>query len=159
MLPETHLLSLLTNPAYYNLSLEAGCHLAGQEISHLSGNPQFHNCVHNSHPSDPLFSHMNPVHILILRFFKIHFNSIRPPVWRQSLFSYAFLFHRISDMRSPSHSPWFDHLNNIWCKVQILLLQPRVTSSSFSRTILHTIRLSNFHLLLSVSKGLRPSNL
>jgi hypothetical protein len=39
-------------------------------------NPQIRCRLHNSPPLDPVLSHMDPIHIIIPCFFKVHFNSI-----------------------------------------------------------------------------------
>jgi hypothetical protein len=72
----------------------------------------------------PNWSQINPVHAFASYFFKIHFNSIIPSMSIPSKWSLSFSFlhynpvytlplPRTCHMPHPSHSSWFDHLNNI----------------------------------------------
>jgi hypothetical protein len=82
---------------------------ASQEIPYLLVNPKIHYRVHNSPPTFPVLSQMNPVHTLQTYFLKIRYNIVLPaaPKWSLTLrlpinILYAFL---ISPMRatSPAH--------------------------------------------------------
>jgi hypothetical protein len=49
-----------------------------QEISGLARNPNVHYSVQNSPLLFSILSQMDPIHVLILHFLKMHFNSILP---------------------------------------------------------------------------------
>jgi hypothetical protein len=57
-------------------SSEANSRSAGQDAPRRLRNPNVHCRVHTSFPLVPLTSHINPFHILIPYFFKIHVNTV-----------------------------------------------------------------------------------
>jgi hypothetical protein len=109
-------------------SLEANSHSAGQEIPRLLWNPKFYYCVHSIPPLVLTVSQMHPVHTFPPYFPKIQSNIILPSTPRPSEWSLLFrltnkncvwisLLSHVCYMPLPSHSPWFDHPNNIWWSV------------------------------------------
>jgi len=88
-------------------------------------------CLQNL-PLFPILSQMKPVHTFKTYVFKTHFNIILPSTTRSSKWFPHFDFsgqHVWISCRShacyvllPSHRPWFDHPNNIWWRVEIMML-------------------------------------
>ena len=85
----------------------------------------------------PTLSQINPAHAS--KYLNIHVNIIHPSTPRSSKWSLPLRFphqnpvftsplHHTCYMSRPSHSSRFDHRNNIWWAVQIILHSP-VTSS------------------------------
>jgi hypothetical protein len=81
----------------------------------------------------PILSELNPVHILPYDFFKIDFNINLPSTLKSFKMSlplsftnknpvYIFHISHACYMPQPSHTPWFNHPNNIFWRVQIINL-------------------------------------
>jgi hypothetical protein len=112
----------------YSPSWEADSRSANQEMSYHLWNPKVHYRVHKNPPPTPILSQMNPNHTLPLIFPNIHLNVIAPststecslPFRFQTKILYAFLISPCVLNARPSHSPWFDHPNDIWWTVQIM---------------------------------------
>jgi len=116
--------------------------LAGQENPRLLRKSRVHYQIHKVPPSDTILLQTDPVHKLTPYFvyFNIMFLS-KPKSLKWSLPSRLSIFARISHLPNAcylfnsSHSPWFEHLNNIRCRIRIVnfslcnLFHPPVTSS------------------------------
>jgi hypothetical protein len=88
---------------------------------------------------------MSTIHIFLTYFPNIHFNIILPstllglqrgllPSDFLTKILYAFLIPPMREIPHPSHSPWFDHPNNIWWSIQVmklLIMQSPPASSHF----------------------------
>jgi hypothetical protein len=53
-------------------SSEANSHLDNKEVPHLLWNPQIYYRVHKSPTLVPILNQMNPIHSMLIYFFKIH---------------------------------------------------------------------------------------
>jgi len=103
---------------------------SNQKIIRILWKPKVHYRVHNSLPSVPIPSHINPVHAIISSFWKIYFNitfHLASNRFKWSL-SYRFPkqnYKRISHLSHvrpilcSARSPWSDQPNNIWWGVQV----------------------------------------
>jgi hypothetical protein len=92
-------------------------------------NPKVHYRVHTSPPLDPILSRLNPVRPIDPYLPKVHLNVILLPTPRSSQRSLTFgppnqnpvntnpLLHACH-MSSPPRSPWFNHPNNMWWRIQ-----------------------------------------
>jgi hypothetical protein len=75
----------------------------------------------------PILSLMHPVNTFPPYFRKIHSNIILPTMSRSSEWYILFRFsnqHFVCVscyMSRPCHPPWFDHPNNIWWSVQVMM--------------------------------------
>jgi hypothetical protein len=61
---------------------------SSQQIPHILCNPNVHHCIHKGQAFVPVFSHINPVHILPSSYFNIHFKITLPSTpwsFKQSL--------------------------------------------------------------------------
>jgi len=133
-------------------SWERNNHLANQEIPCLMWNPNVHYCVHKGLPL-LILSHMHPIHTFPPIFLKIHSSITFPSTPSSSEWSLPVQFpeqnsvcisqlSHVCYMTCPSHLPWLDHSNSIWCSTQVMnllivnLIQPPATSSFLGPNIL-----------------------
>ena len=90
--------------------------------------PEVHYRAHKSPRLFPVLSHTDPVHSLPCYFFNILFNIIlssMPTVSSMWAVYFDFLNQNhvwscslTCHMPCPSNSPWSDHLNDVWCRLQ-----------------------------------------
>jgi hypothetical protein len=123
-----------------------GHFLLTNQLTPWRQNPKVHHRNHNSPPTVPILSQVNPLHTpqpISLRPILSPSSHLR---LRLSSGPFSFgLSHqnpvhvtplsRACHMPCPPHSPWFDLPNNIWWWVQIMKL-PTVQLSPFSRYFL-----------------------
>ena len=112
-----------------NHSCEVNGSSDSQEILRTLWNPEVYYRIHRSPPSFPIQSTPRLFHFL-----KTEFNISLPSTSRSCKWSLSHRFffspptkslspiRHICHMPHPSHSSWFYHPNNIWCKVQITKL-------------------------------------
>ena len=97
------------------------------------GTREFHYQIHNRPSHTPILSQINSYHASPSHFFKIYFSIILLPTpglakRSPSLNSLHQIpvctspFPHMFYMSCPSHSSWFNHLNNIWWGVHIIKL-------------------------------------
>jgi hypothetical protein len=95
-------------PSTRSPSQEANSYSASKEFPHLLWNPKVHYHAHKSPSLNPILSHMNPVHTLILSLFKIHVNTILTPMAMPLKWSLSFRF-------SLTNSTHISHLYHASC--------------------------------------------
>jgi hypothetical protein len=143
-------------------SWEANRSSISQEISHILWNLKVHYLIHKHPPLFLILSQSNPVHASLSHFLKTHFHlHLGLPsglVWSPVCIS---PLRHTCYMPRPSHSSWFDHLNNIWWGVQIIKLLILYCSSalyswtpSVRETKLHTHTQEQEKLQLFISWSL-----
>jgi hypothetical protein len=82
--------------------------------------PEVHYHAHNTPWLFPVLSHTDPFHAPPCCFFNVRFNIIlssRPPVSKNHA-CVSVPLHATC----PAHSPWCDHLNDVWCGLQTMKL-------------------------------------
>jgi hypothetical protein len=109
-----------------NLSLEADSRIVRQEIFHISWNPEVHHRFHKILPIVPILNEMKPFDTPSILIVYSHLYWILPsglfPSGFPSKSVRIYLLPRTCHMTRPSQSPWFDYLNNIWCRIKIMML-------------------------------------
>jgi hypothetical protein len=87
----------------------------------------------------PMLSQTHLVHIFLPYFPNIHSNFIFTSTPTSSTRSLPFMFSDLLThacfMPRSSHPPWFDHLKNVWCSIQVvklLIIQYSPASHPFS---------------------------
>jgi hypothetical protein len=121
----------LTHSMEQSLSREAKRFSASQEISRILRNPNVHYRFHNSLPSVPILSHIDPVHAHTSHFLQNHLNITLPSMPGSSKWSLSFRSPLLNPvyatplphacyMPHPSHSSPFYHPNTIGLEVQII---------------------------------------
>jgi len=127
---------------------EANRCLASQEIPRILWNQKVHYHFHKRLQLDLILSHLNPVHIVIPYFSKIHFRIIFPYThthththtsskWPLPLQVFQLKLRCISHsssaccMSCPSHPPWFHLHNNILWRVPSKELLTELTPSTY----------------------------
>jgi hypothetical protein len=104
---------------------EAASHSTTHEFSNILWYPHVYYHIHNSQPLVCILSHMNPVYTLTPCFFKIHCTGshlcfcLRVVSGFLTKVVYAIL---IFLMQYPSHPTWVDYLNNMWWRVQSMMI-------------------------------------
>ena len=137
-------------------SREANTFSPGQETPCILWKPNVQYSLHKCPPPVPILSQIGPVHVPTSHFLKIHLNIIFSFKLGSSKWSLSLRFpHQSRVCKSPlpymlharpSHSPRFDHPNNIGWGVQIIKLHYSVTLSHLgpnslgSRNIVNPIR-------------------
>jgi hypothetical protein len=86
-------------------SWKAASCTAIQELSSFLWNPKVHYHVHKSPPLVPILSQISQVHSTPSCLSKIHFNIVN-----------------LCYMPCQSHTPWLDHSNCTWRRVQVMKL-------------------------------------
>ena len=125
----------VTNSMEHIPSWEANRFSASQ-IPCIVWNPKVHYQSHKSPPPVPVLSQINPVHTLLFHFLKNHFNIILSSIPGSSKWSLSVMFPHQNHiytcppyvlhaphmcyMHRPSHSSWFDYLNDIGWGVQFI---------------------------------------
>jgi hypothetical protein len=116
-------------PSITSPSQEANSYSASKEFPYLLWNQKVHYHAHKSPSLNPILSHINPVHILILSLFKIHVHTILTPKYGNASEVVSFLqvfldkfCMYFSSLPCKLHAlpiTLLDHLNNISWWVQI----------------------------------------
>jgi hypothetical protein len=100
-------------------------------IYRLQNEMIFTTALTKSPPPVPILSQMNPIHALVPYLRKVHFNTmfplflrlpscLFPSCSRTKIVIYVDFSHACY-MPCP-YNPWFYHINDIWCTVQIMKL-------------------------------------
>jgi len=111
---------------------EATSHSASQEIYSLLWNQKFHYRGHKSTLLVPILSQITPVITLLSYFPKIHSTITFLCTPRSCKWSFLFRFSKQNIvcmylrfhacyMPRQSHPPWYDHPNNTWWNMQVLM--------------------------------------
>jgi hypothetical protein len=131
-----------------SLSWESDSLSVAQEFSNILWNPKVHYRVHKSHPLYPILNETNPVHTIpsyLSKFYVYTINHLRlglPCGLFPSTFPIKILYVFVFGLHAcyipyPFHSPWLDHSNYIWRRVQVV----KLLSMQFSPTYRHFISL------------------
>jgi hypothetical protein len=75
-----------------SLPSEGDSHSSSQEIPRRLWNPKGHYRIRMIPPLASILSHMHPIHILRLYFFKIHFNITLPTTPTSPMWSFPLIF-------------------------------------------------------------------
>ena len=124
--------SVTTNPMKQSPSWAADSSSASQIPRSLS-NPKVHYHIHKCPAPVPNPEPQQSSPLSISHYFKIHFNIILPSTpWSSKRYIFVGFSHQNPLCTSPApcmcHMPllsltsWFDHTNNIWCRVKIIKL-------------------------------------
>ena len=119
----------LTNSMVQSYTWDSGIFSADQDISRILWNPKVHYRIHNSPPSVPIPSQINPVHSYTSYFLKINCNIIylfTPCIPSGRLPSSFPVFTspvaHTCYMSCLSQSSWLGHPNDVWWGVQSIKL-------------------------------------
>ena len=100
----------LNNSMQHNYSQEANSCSPSQEVHCILWNSKIHYNVHNSPTLLHNRSQINQIHYFPFYFFKIHFNTILPPMSRSSEWSLPAAFQSKSLHKLPFSSPHTCHI-------------------------------------------------
>jgi hypothetical protein len=127
--------------------LEAASCAATKELPSTLWNPNIRYRLHKNPPLVPIMSEINPIHTSPPYLSSIQFNIIYPPILvflviLSFCLSHEYpicipLFPHSRYISKPYHSPWLDHFNHTWQRVQVMEL----LIMKLSRTSCHFISL------------------